>query len=86
VSDEVSVSPIEVGAVAFEEEGGAVRAFICNLLDAERDVALEFRGTSLRRHIAAGELLEVVLAGEPSDRESFPASFDAASVLLGQGS
>ncbi len=81
VSDEVSVSPIEVGAVAFEDEGGAVRAFICNLRDAARDVSLEFRGTAVRRHVAAGELLEVVLAGVPADRESVPASADLASAV-----
>jgi hypothetical protein len=45
VSDEVTTSPIEVGAVAFEDESGAVRAFLCNLDDAARSVSLEFRGT-----------------------------------------
>jgi hypothetical protein len=85
VSDEVTTSPIEVGAVAFEDEGGAVRAFICNLLDASRDVSLEFRGTTVRRHVAAGELLEVVLAGTPRDRESFPALPDVMGALPAEG-
>jgi glycogen debranching enzyme len=76
VSDEIITSPIEVAAVAFEEEGGAVRAFICNLLDAPRDVSLDFRGRSLRRYVEAGQLLEVVLAGYPSDREAYPARVD----------
>jgi len=71
VSDEVTTSPIEVGAVAFEEESGAVRAFLCNLDDAARSVSLEFRGRTVRRRLAAGELAEVVLAGAPVEREVF---------------
>jgi len=74
VSDEVTASPIEVGVVAFEDEGGAVRAFICNLGDAERDVTLGFRGTTLRRRLGAGALLEVALRGEPVDHAAFSAS------------
>jgi hypothetical protein len=77
VSGEVITSPIEVGAIAFEDEGGAVRAFICNLLDAPRDVSLEFRGRSFRRHVDAGQLVEVALAGTPLDREAYPARPDA---------
>jgi hypothetical protein len=85
VSDEVTTSPIEVGVVAFEDEGGSVRAFICNLLDASRDVSLEFRGTTIRRQLAAGELLEVVLAGRPADRESYPAAAVLADLVLAEG-
>jgi hypothetical protein len=85
VSDEVTTSPIEVGVVAFEDEGGAVRAFICNLLDAPRDVSLEFRGTTLRRPVAAGELLEVVLSGQPADRESYPAISDLSDLVFAEG-
>ncbi len=74
VSDEVTTSPIEVGVVAFEDESGAVRAFICNLGDAERDVSLTFRETSLRRRVAAGALLEVALRGQPIDQAAFAAA------------
>ena len=76
VSDEVTTSPIEVGAVAFEEEGGAVRAFLCNLDDAPRVVALEFRGSTVRHRVEAGGLLEVVLAGQPIDRETLAGPVD----------
>jgi hypothetical protein len=68
VSGEVTTSPIEVGAVAFEDERGAVRVFICNLLDAPRDVMLEFRGR---------------VARQPRDREALPATTDFALQLEG---
>ena len=82
VSGEVSTSPIEVGAVAFEDEAGAVRVFLCNLLDEARDVTLEFRGRVLRRRVAAGELAEVTFAGHPLDRETLPASPDLTGAAL----
>ncbi|MBD5604216.1 MAG: hypothetical protein IAI48_03885 [Candidatus Eremiobacteraeota bacterium] len=78
VSGEATISPMEVGAVVFEEEAGAVRAFMCNMHDAARDVSLDFRGRTTRVRLAAGELLEVVLAGVPSDRETFPMAVAAA--------
>jgi hypothetical protein len=78
VSGEAAISPMEVGAVVFEEEAGAVRAFMCNMHDAARDVSLDFRGRTTRARLAAGELLEVVLAGNPSDRETFPMAVVAA--------
>jgi hypothetical protein len=81
VSAEATVTPIEVGAVVFEDEGGAVRAFICNLDDAVREVALEFRGSSVRRVLGAGELLAVTLQGTPLDREAFPTPPDAFANL-----
>ncbi len=76
VSDEVTASPIEVGVVAFEDEEGAVRAFVCNLDDAERDVTLTFRGATVRRLVAAGDLLQLSLRGEPVDRAAFSAPVD----------
>jgi hypothetical protein len=76
VSSLVSTSPIEVGAVAFEDDQGAVRVFLCNLLDAPREVSYEFRGRTGRRRLAAGELAEVALAGQPVDRQAFPAAPD----------
>jgi hypothetical protein len=81
VSAEATVTPIEVGAVVFEDEGGAVRAFICNLDDAVREVALDFRGSSIRRVLGAGELLAVTLYGTPVDREAFPSPPDAFASL-----
>ncbi|MBD5634634.1 MAG: hypothetical protein IAI49_09165, partial [Candidatus Eremiobacteraeota bacterium] len=78
VSAECRVSPVEVGVVAFEE-GSAVRAFICNLEDAARDVTLEFRGDTLCRRLAPGQLLEVVLAGTPVECEAFPTPADTGS-------
>jgi hypothetical protein len=82
VSDEVITSPIEVGAVAFEDEGGAVRAFICNLLDAPRDVSLTFRGRTFRRAVESGALLELCLAGAPMDIEAYPARVDVAGAIV----
>jgi hypothetical protein len=76
VSEEATTSPIEVGAVAFEDEEGRVRVFLCNLLDTEREVSLEFRGRTFRRHLAAGELAQVVVGGRPLDRPAFPAMPD----------
>jgi hypothetical protein len=88
VSDEATTSPIEVAAIVFEEESGAIRAFLCNLEDAERTVSLEFRGTMIQRRLAVGELLELSLGGQPSGREATPAAPDlaAAGVLLTAGS
>jgi glycogen debranching enzyme len=62
VSDEAITSPVEVGAVAFEDEAaGLVRLFACNMRDAARSVTIEFRGNTLRLNLAAGELREVQL-------------------------
>jgi len=83
VSDEVTTSPIEVGAVAFEDEAGSVRVFLCNLLDCGRDVTIEFRGAVVHRRVGPGELREVVLSGSPLEREAFPASRDAFAFAEG---
>jgi hypothetical protein len=82
VSAEATVTPIEVGAVVFEDEGGAVRAFLCNLDDATREVALDFRGRHVRRRLAPGELLTITLSGAPLDREAFPPAPDVARDLV----
>ncbi|GAC1532679.1 MAG: hypothetical protein NVS2B8_21550 [Vulcanimicrobiaceae bacterium] len=71
VSDELTVSPMEVGAVAFEDEGGAVRAFVCNLLDAAREVSLQFRGEMRHVAVAPGAVVSIVLAGAPVDAHTF---------------
>jgi glycogen debranching enzyme len=82
VSDEATTSPIEVGAVAFEDERGAVRVFLCNMDDAERLVTLEFRGSTERRRLLAGQLLELTLAGKPLDREALPTPSDIPGATL----
>ena len=61
VSDRVEVSPHEVGVVAFEAADGRVRAFVCNLDDAEREVELAFGARSVQLRIAAGDVLDVEL-------------------------
>ncbi len=61
VSHEAVASPAEVGVVAFEEEAGTVRAFMCNMLDMPRGATLDFRGRTLHVTLAPGELREVTL-------------------------
>jgi hypothetical protein len=82
VSDEVSTSPVEVGAIAFEDESGAVRIFVGNHLDRPRNVLLEFRGHTARVDMAAGELREVHLIGKPSDRKARAAKLDVVRPLV----
>jgi glycogen debranching enzyme len=81
VSDEVTTSPFEVGAVGFEDEGGAVRVFVCNPLDLAREVSLEFRGRTIRRAVMPGELVELVISGRPADREAFPSTPDMRGLV-----
>ncbi len=76
VSEEVTVSPVEVGALAFEDESGAVRIFLGNLLDRERNVLVEFRGRTARVAMKAGELREVQMIGKASDRKARAAKLD----------
>jgi hypothetical protein len=80
VSDEVTTSPIEVAAVAFEGEGGNVRIFACNLADADREVSIEFRGTTLRRRLAAGALADIAVNGPAREYDALPAPPDIAAV------
>jgi hypothetical protein len=82
VSDEVTTSPVEVGAIAFEDEAGAVRIFVANQLDRPRNVMLEFRGHTARLDMAAGELREVHLIGKPSDRRARAAKLDVVRPLV----
>lgn len=76
VSDEVTTSPVEVGAIAFEDEGGAVRIFLCNDLAKARDVLVELRGSTVRVDMMPGELREVHLIGKPRDRRARAAKLD----------
>jgi len=82
VSSEVLLSPVEVGAVAFEDEEGAVRIFVCNLNDQARSVSLEFRGRTERFAIAPGEMREVHLLGTPAERQAKAAARDVAPQAL----
>lgn len=85
VSDEVTTSPIEVGAVAFEDEGGAVRAFVCNLLDAARDVSVQFRGEIRHVLLQPGAMAQTVLAGSPVDSEAYPRTPDMPDTAFALG-
>jgi glycogen debranching enzyme len=76
VSDEVTTSPVEVGAIAFEDEHGAIRIFLCNHLDKARNVLVEFRGHTARVDMAPGDLLQLNLVGRPSDRRARAAKLD----------
>src|SRR5471030_828527 len=72
VSDEATVSPVDVAAIVFEDAAQAVRLFVCNPFDRARNVAIEFRGRMIRRRIEAGAMLEVVLSGDPQLRDAMP--------------
>ncbi len=68
VSDEVTVSPVEVGAIAFEDDAGGVRLFLCNWNDRPRNAVAEFRGKTWRVKLDSGEVHQVDTAGKPSLR------------------
>jgi hypothetical protein len=80
VSDEVNTSPVEVGAIAFEDDGGSVRIFVCNLNDRPRNVELEFRGHTASVKMTPGELREVQLIGTSRDLTARKAKRDVAKV------
>ena len=82
VSEEVTTSPVEVGAVAFEDEAGAVRLFLCNLNDRSREVTVEFRGMSEKTHVRPGEMRELHLLGKPVDRLARAAARDVSPQAL----
>jgi glycogen debranching enzyme len=71
VSEEVTTSPVEVGAIAFEDDEGGVRIFLCNWNDRIRNVSVEFRGATYRRKLYAGELSELAL-GAPRVVDAMP--------------
>ena len=82
VSDEVRTSPVEVGGVAFEDSGGGVRIYVCNDRERPREVVIEFRGQTFRRHVEAARMEEIRI-GEPilidamATRETEPAAASA---------
>jgi hypothetical protein len=86
VSDEAITSPVEVGAVAFENELGGAVIFACNLKDKARNVSLEFRGITTRLFMQPGELRAVRLDPKMGDRSSRLSARDgvrkAMAVLL----
>jgi hypothetical protein len=82
VSDEVTTSPVEVGALAFEDDDGAVRVFLCNLIDQARHVSVEFRGFTERVSAGAGELIELHFLGKPAERLARAAARDVAPQPL----
>ena len=82
VSEEVTTSPVEVGAVAFEDDEGAVRLFLCNLNDQARNVSVEFRGVTKKIALVPGELREVHLVGKPTERQARAAARDVSPRRL----
>lgn len=64
VSYDVEITPIDVGAIAFEAEGG-VRIFLLNASDAPRDAAVTFRGRRYRERLEAGTMRQIVV-GQPA--------------------
>jgi hypothetical protein len=72
VSDEATVSPVDVAAIVFEDASDGIRLFACNQFDRARNVAIEFRGRMIRRRIEAGAMLELVLSGDPQLRDAMP--------------
>jgi hypothetical protein len=81
VSDEVMLSPVEVGALAFEDDEGAVRIFVCNMMDTTRDVLVEFRGHTARIDMAAGEMRELQMMGKPTERKARAAKLDVVPAI-----
>jgi hypothetical protein len=71
VSDEIRSSPVEVGALGFEDEHGAVLIYLCNDRERAREVTVEFRGQSHRRRVEAGRMLEIRI-GEPVLVDAMP--------------
>jgi hypothetical protein len=82
VSDDVTTSPVEVGAVAFQDELGAVRVFLCNMNDTARNVSVEFRGRTERVSLAAGEMRDLHMIGRPEERPARAAARDVAPQPL----
>jgi hypothetical protein len=82
VSDEVTTSPVEVGAIAFQDELGAVRVFLCNMNDTARNVSVEFRGRTERVSLAAGEMRDLHIIGRPEERPARAAARDVAPQPL----
>jgi hypothetical protein len=81
VTDEVTTSPVDIGAVAFEDANGAVRLFLCNQNDHARNVSVEFRGRTHRQAVASGTLADIALIGKHQHLPATPALPDAPAAL-----
>ncbi|HXP93450.1 MAG TPA: amylo-alpha-1,6-glucosidase [Candidatus Binatia bacterium] len=82
VSDEVTTSPVEVGAIAFEDDHGGVRIFLANWRDRAREVQLEFRGQTLRRRLLPGALARLTVLGRPVDVDATPREADLSGATI----
>jgi hypothetical protein len=71
ISDEIRTSPVEVGAVGFEDGRGSILIYLCNDREAAREVTVDFRGETFRRSVEAGRLLEIRI-GEPVLVDAMP--------------
>jgi hypothetical protein len=78
VSDEATISPVDVAAIAFEDAHGAVRMFVCNQNDRARSASIEFRGRTIRRRIDAGAMLEIFVGGNPELLDAMPVAVEGA--------
>jgi hypothetical protein len=82
VSDEVTTSPVEVGAIAFEDDAGSVRIFLANWHDRAREVEIEFRGQTLRRRLLPGALARLTVLGKPIDVDATPSAPDLRGATI----
>jgi hypothetical protein len=82
VSDEVTTSPVEVGAIAFEDDHGGVRIFLTNWNDRPREVELEFRGQTMRRRLLPGALAQLTVFGRPVDMDATPPDADVRGAII----
>jgi hypothetical protein len=82
VSDEVTTSPVEVAAIAFEDDRGGVRIFLANWRDRAREVEFEFRGQTLRRRLLPGMLARMTVVGRPVDVDATPPAADLRGAVI----
>jgi glycogen debranching enzyme len=79
VSDEATVTPIDVAVVAFDDGAGGLRLFACNQNDRARNVAIDLRGHTIRRTVEAGALLELTI-GDPVLIDALPLAPEPANA------
>ncbi|MBV8689257.1 MAG: hypothetical protein JOZ59_04030, partial [Candidatus Eremiobacteraeota bacterium] len=54
---------------------------LCNLKDRPRNVTVEFRGITQRARLAAGEMTQLALIGDPHDEEANAAPRDTQTEV-----
>ena len=81
VTDEITTSPVDIGAVAFEDASGAVRLFLCNQNDRARNVSVEFRGRTHHSAVPSGALVDIGLIGKHQHVPATPAAPDTSIAL-----